>query len=102
MERPKPLKCVAIPSLTGSMTELIEWNEWKPETFERARKADKLVLLDLSAVWCHWCHVMDETSYSDKGCAQVINEQFVPVKVWLDQRPDIGRSEEHTSELQSH
>ncbi|HIH15797.1 MAG TPA: thioredoxin domain-containing protein [Candidatus Diapherotrites archaeon] len=72
------------------MTELIEWNEWKPETFERARKADKLVLLDLSAVWCHWCHVMDETSYSDKGCAQVINEQFVPVKVWLDQRPDIG------------
>src|SRR3989338_3261048 len=72
------------------MPELVKWNDWKPETFEKARKADKLVLLDISAVWCHWCHVMDETSYSDKTCAEVINERYVPIKVWLDQRPDIG------------
>ncbi len=31
----------------------------------RRRRANKPMLLDIGAVWCHWCHVMDRESYDD-------------------------------------
>ena len=48
------------------------------------------MLLTLGATWCHWCHVMDETSYSDARVVQLVNSNFVPVRVDVDQRPDIA------------
>jgi uncharacterized protein YyaL (SSP411 family) len=68
----------------------IRWHEWGPQAFEEATRQDKPILLSLSAVWCHWCHVMDETTYSDEAVIQYINDQFVPVRVDNDQRPDIN------------
>ncbi len=67
----------------------IRWREWGEESFREAKETDRAVLLDLSAVWCHWCHVMDETSYSDDEVIQLINENFVPIRVDIDRRPDI-------------
>ncbi len=72
----------------GTHTD-IRWQEWSEAAFQEAREAGKPVLLDLSAVWCHWCHVMDETSYSDDEIIRLINEEFVPVRVDIDRRPDI-------------
>ena len=71
------------------MKTKINWLEWNKESFEKAKKEDKPILLDLTAVWCHWCHVMDLTSYSNDTIAKIINEDFVPIKVYIDKRPDI-------------
>ena len=71
------------------MKTKINWLEWNKESFEKAKKEDKPILLDLTAVWCHWCHVMDATSYSDEEIAEIINKNFVPIKVYIDKRPDI-------------
>ena len=68
----------------------IRWREWSKAAFDQAAKESKLVLLDLSAVWCHWCHVMDGTTYSDKDVADTINRSFIPVRVDIDERPDIS------------
>lgn len=68
----------------------IQWKEWSKEAFDLAKKLDKPVLLDLSAVWCHWCHVMDTTSYSDPEIIKRINEDYIPIRVDTDQRPDIS------------
>jgi uncharacterized protein YyaL (SSP411 family) len=68
---------------------LIHWRAWGPEALEEAKKQDRLVLLSLSAVWCHWCHVMDETTYSNEGIIAFINEHFIPIRVDSDMRPDI-------------
>ncbi len=70
--------------------EKIKWLEWSPEAFERARKEDKLILLDIGAVWCHWCHVMDEESYSNPDIIRHVNEHYVPIRVDNDQRPDVN------------
>ncbi len=67
----------------------IHWVEWSNEAFERARKEDKLVLLNIGAGWCHWCHQLDRTSYSDPQVVELINEKFVPIRVEADRRPDI-------------
>ena len=67
----------------------IKWMEWSDAAFEKAKREDKLLLLDITAVWCHWCHVMDETSYSDSETIRLLNELFIPVRVEADQRPDV-------------
>ncbi len=67
----------------------IRWQPWNEATFALARKLKRPVLIDIGAVWCHWCHVMDQTTYADPKVAAMINDQFVPVKVDTDERPDI-------------
>ncbi len=67
----------------------IKWVEWSDAAFRKAQQEDKLMLLDITAVWCHWCHVMDETSYSDSEIIHSINEKYVPLRVEADQRPDV-------------
>ena len=36
-----------------------EWQAYSPAAFEQAARQDRLILLDLIAVWCHCCHVME-------------------------------------------
>jgi uncharacterized protein YyaL (SSP411 family) len=69
----------------------ISWLPWSEESFRKAKELDTPILLDISAVWCHWCHVMDETTYSDSGVARLIEDKFVPIRVDRDQRPDIDK-----------
>ena len=68
----------------------ITWRDWSEEAFEASRSEDKRVLLTLGATWCHWCHVMDETAYSDPRVIELVNSRFIPVRVDVDQRPDIS------------
>ena len=69
--------------------ESIHWYNWEPATFALAQDENKPILLDLTAVWCHWCHVMDETSYSDPTVIGLVNELYIPIRVDTDQRPDV-------------
>ena len=71
-------------------TNAISWRDWNEDAFEAARSEDKPVLLTLGATWCHWCHVMDETSYSDERVIELVNSRFIPVRIDVDQRPDIS------------
>src|SRR5947207_6464859 len=75
--------------LRSAMHQPIRWHEWGPEAFAAARQADKPMLLDIGAVWCHWCHVMDRESYDDPAMAALINEHFIAIKVDRDERPDV-------------
>ncbi len=69
----------------------IVWRRWGEEAFAEAQRLERPVLLSLSAVWCHWCHVMDETSYSDPRVIELINRDYVPVRVDNDRNPDVNR-----------
>jgi len=75
--------------LRSAQHQPIAWNEWGAEAFEKARRQNKPVLLDIGAVWCHWCHVMDRESYENAATADIINANFVAVKVDRDERPDV-------------
>ena len=69
----------------------IRWRHWSEQAFEEARQLNRPILLSISAVWCHWCHVMDETSYSHAGVIDLINREYVPIRVDNDVRPDINQ-----------
>lgn len=69
----------------------INWHPWSEAAFEEAKQSGRPILLSISAVWCHWCHVMDETTYSHPGIIDLINREYVPVRVDNDVRPDINQ-----------
>jgi uncharacterized protein len=83
------LKDSASPYLRSASHQPIDWHEWNDAVFARAKSEDKPILLDIGAVWCHWCHVIDRESYENVEIAKIINENFVPVKVDRDERPDV-------------
>jgi hypothetical protein len=75
--------------LRSAMHQPIQWHEWGEEAFAAAKREDKPILLDIGAVWCHWCHVMDRESYESAETAEMINREFIAVKVDRDERPDV-------------
>ena len=40
---------------------------------------------------CHWCHVMERESFENEKIGKLLNENFVPVKVDREERPDVDR-----------
>ena len=69
----------------------IKWVDWTDEAFQRAKREGKPILLDISAVWCHWCHRLDQDTYSVPEIVEYIESHFVPIRVDTDKRPDINR-----------
>ncbi|HET8712665.1 MAG TPA: thioredoxin domain-containing protein [Gemmatimonadales bacterium] len=75
--------------LKSAAHQPVHWMPWSDAAFARAREEHKPILLDIGAVWCHWCHVMDGESYEDPAIAEVLNRDFVAIKVDRDERPDV-------------
>lgn len=69
---------------------LVSWQPWTNDLFSRAKTEDRLVILDLEAVWCHWCHVMDQNTYSNEAVAKELKDHYIAVKVDQDSRPDLS------------
>lgn len=68
---------------------LIKWREWGPEALAEARALGKPILLSIGYVGCHWCHVLSRESFNDPEVAALVQDNFVPVLVDRDQRPDV-------------
>jgi len=68
----------------------IDWQTWETDLFERAQAQQRMVIMDLEAVWCHWCHVMEAKTYSHPEVAELINQHFIPVRVDADANPDMA------------
>jgi uncharacterized protein YyaL (SSP411 family) len=67
----------------------VDWMEWGPEAFARARSENKPVLLSIGYAACHWCHVMAHECFADADIARLQNALFVSIKVDREERPDI-------------
>src|SRR5215204_826691 len=69
----------------------VDWYAWGDEAFARARQEDKPVLVSIGYSACHWCHVMAHESFEDEETAAVMNENFINIKVDMEERPDVDR-----------
>ena len=67
----------------------VDWHPWGEEAFAKAAAADKPVFLSIGYSTCHWCHVMRDESFEDPAVAELMNENFINIKVDREERPDI-------------
>ncbi|HSP34898.1 MAG TPA: thioredoxin domain-containing protein, partial [Thermoanaerobaculia bacterium] len=67
----------------------VDWYPWGDEAFVRARGEDKPIFLSIGYSACHWCHVMERESFEDPATAEILNREFVAIKVDREERPDV-------------
>lgn len=83
------LKKEKSPYLLQHADNPVNWYPWCSEAFERAEKEDKPIFLSIGYSTCHWCHVMAHESFEDSEVADMLNRDFICIKVDREERPDI-------------
>ena len=83
------LKDATSPYLLQHADNPVQWWQWSDEAFAEALARDVPVLLSVGYAACHWCHVMAHESFEDPKTAQLMNENFVNIKVDREERPDV-------------
>lgn len=67
----------------------VNWLAWNDTALSKAKLDDKPIFLSIGYSTCHWCHVMERESFKDEEVAQVLNRDFISIKVDREERPDI-------------
>lgn len=78
----------------------VNWQAWNDEVLTQAKAMNKLIVISIGYSSCHWCHVMEEETFEDNGVAQLMNENFVNIKVDREERPDIDQVYQTAAQLQ--
>ncbi len=79
------------PYLLQHANNPVDWYPWGEEAFAKAAREDKPIFLSIGYSTCHWCHVMEHESFENEEVAAVLNQNFVPIKVDREERPDVDR-----------
>ena len=70
----------------------VEWFPWSEEAFALARQRDCPIFLSIGYSSCHWCHVMEHESFESEEIADILNKNYVSIKVDKEERPDVDRT----------
>ena len=69
----------------------VDWYPWSDEAFLVAEQEDKPVMLSIGYSACHWCHVMAHESFEDDATAEIMNKNFINIKLDKEERPDLDK-----------
>ncbi len=67
----------------------IDWWYWCEEAIHIAKNENKPIFLSIGYSSCHWCTVMEGEAFCDKAIATYLNDNFLPIKVDREERPDL-------------
>ncbi len=67
----------------------VDWYPWGEEALARARSEDRPIFLSVGYSTCYWCHVMERESFADASIAEIMNREFVNIKLDREERPDL-------------
>ena len=67
----------------------VNWYPWGSEALDLSKNENKPIFLSIGYSACHWCHVMEKESFENNKVANILNEHFISIKVYREERPDI-------------
>ncbi|MBH32376.1 MAG: thioredoxin domain-containing protein [Gammaproteobacteria bacterium] len=79
------------PYLLQHANNPVDWFPWNNDALEKAKNEKKPILLSIGYSACHWCHVMAHESFEDIDTANIMNKNFINIKVDREERPDIDK-----------
>ncbi|UCD33641.1 MAG: thioredoxin domain-containing protein, partial [Desulfobacterales bacterium] len=91
--KPRPNRLISekSPYLLQHAYNPVDWYPWGNEALQRSKSESKPILLSIGYSTCHWCHVMEEESFMDPAIAQLMNDNFICIKVDREERPDLDK-----------
>jgi uncharacterized protein YyaL (SSP411 family) len=69
----------------------VHWFPYGEDAIKIAREQNKPIFLSIGYSTCHWCHVMNHESFEDEKTAQIMNENFINIKVDREEHPDVDQ-----------
>ena len=79
------------PYLQQHANNPVDWHPWEDAAFEKARRENKPVFLSIGYSTCHWCHVMAHECFENDEVADLLNQDFIAIKVDREERPDVDQ-----------
>jgi uncharacterized protein len=70
-------------------TNPIDWYPWGKEALDKAVTENKPIFLSIGYSSCHWCHVMEKEVFIKDDVAEIMNKDFICIKVDREERPDL-------------
>ena len=67
----------------------VDWYPWSDEALELAKEENKLIFLSVGYSTCYWCHVMEREVFSNPEIAEMMNKNFINIKIDREERPDL-------------
>ena len=77
------------PYLLQHKNNPVDWYPWGREAIDKAKELDRPIFLSIGYSTCHWCHVMAHESFEDEQVAQLLNENYISIKVDREELPEI-------------
>ncbi|WP_396186043.1 thioredoxin domain-containing protein [Flavobacterium sp.] len=77
------------PYLLQHANNPVHWKAWNAKSLAEAKEKNSLIIISIGYSACHWCHVMEHESFEDQEVAEVMNQNFVTIKVDREERPDV-------------
>lgn len=83
------LQGAASPYLLQHLYNPVDWYPWGTEALDKAKQEGKLIFISVGYSSCHWCHVMEDESFENDAIADLLNADFVSIKIDRETRPDL-------------
>lgn len=90
-QHPNALRNCLETYLRSGQYQLADWLPCSADVFQRARQRDRLVLMEVGAYWSGRCQRLGSEAFSDTGVADLINREFIAVKIDADAMPKRAR-----------
>jgi uncharacterized protein YyaL (SSP411 family) len=87
--KPNALAREKSPYLLQHSMNPVNWYPWSEVAFKKAKNDGKPILLSIGYSTCHWCHRLREESFEDGETANMINKNFIAIKVDREERPEV-------------
>lgn len=85
------LKNQSSPYLLQHANNPIHWQIWGENSLKEAQEKGKLLIISIGYTACHWCHVMEKEIFEKQNVAQLMNENFISIKVDREEHPDVDQ-----------
>jgi uncharacterized protein len=77
----------------------VHWLPYGPEALKKAKDENKPIFLSVGYSSCHWCHVMAHESFEDQETADILNKDFICIKVDREEYPDLDQYYQQACQL---
>ena len=89
------------PYLLNYVKSNVKWYPWQANVLKKAKKENKMLLIDFGQLSCDVCVEKDKNVFEDIELAKFINDNFIAIKVDWNERPDIYKFFIKASEIQN-
>jgi len=83
------LKHEQSPYLLQHADNPVAWMPWNEAVLKKAKDENKLIFLSIGYSTCHWCHVMEEESFEKEEVAEMLNRDYISIKIDREEMPQL-------------